>query len=236
MNVNRVAEHWSSPKGVQNPNVNLKVATFTQERNIPCLCNCCGAWLVFQADRTGEMVNCPQCFMGTVLYVPEQYQAHAPSKTDFEFRRIQWEDSGHGTRCIAGELINRAEHGFDWVRVRFALYNNFDAVIGVASDLVIGCAAAAVWKFRAAVFDDQVTRASLPVISTEFGCEQDEPFHAYRARHVASHDRDREDQDLSLSQIYGDVMLGKARNYGSVEQVKPAHWSQVRRQNNAEAR
>src|SRR6266404_568414 len=105
MNVSRViTEHWSCAGRVERPGLNSKVVTFREERNVTCLCNCCGAWLVFQAHREGEMVNCPQCFMGTILYLPEQGLTQVHSDLDFEFRKIRWDASGYGTRCITGEL------------------------------------------------------------------------------------------------------------------------------------
>src|SRR6267154_1062846 len=143
MNVNRVTEHWSCVGRIESPRSNLSVVTFREKRNVTCLCNCCGAWLIFEAQRAGEMVNCPECLMGTILHAPQESVPYAPGEPDFEFRKIHWDANGHGARCIKGELINRTQRSFDWIRVQFTLYNSVDAVIGVTSDLIIGCASEA---------------------------------------------------------------------------------------------
>jgi len=169
--------------------------------------------------------------MGTILHAPQESVPYAPGEPDFEFRKIHWDANGHGARCIKGELINRTQRSFDWIRVQFTLYNSVDAVIGVTSDLIIGCASEAVWKFRAPVFDEQVTRASLPIVSTEFGrVQSSEQFGRRSSEGLAECTREPSESQFAGPYPYANSITGKARVYASAsEESKPVHWSQVRK-------
>src|SRR5262249_36400477 len=133
------------------------------------LCNCCGAWLIFQTSRAGEMVNCPECFMGTMLYVPDQFRSRLHPDADFEIRKIKWTLNRFDCRFIQGELVHRGKNGLDWVRIQFTLYNGLVPQVGPASDSLVGCSIGRVWKFQAPVHDPLVVRAPLPIIPPEFG-------------------------------------------------------------------
>ncbi len=148
-----------------------------EDKNVTCFCNFCSTWLPFRISRTGETVNCPNCTMETVLYLPEASRPYPLDKYAVEIRKIRWEVSQLGFRRIAGEVVNSTPSDLDWVRIEFILFNQVETVlfnqvetaVGLTSDCLIGYQSGAVWKFRAPVFEDQAVRASLPSLSTEFG-------------------------------------------------------------------
>ena len=165
-------EHLDAP-AFRRSQVETSQATKTfmlmEDKNVTCFCNFCNNWLPFRVSRTGETVNCPNCTMETVLYLPEASRPYPLDKYAVEIRKIRWEVSQLGFRCIAGEVVNSTPSDLDWVRIEFILFNQVETAVGLTSDCLIGYQSGAVWKFRAPVFEDEVVRASLPSLSTEFG-------------------------------------------------------------------
>ncbi|PYJ07710.1 MAG: hypothetical protein DME25_03255 [Verrucomicrobia bacterium] len=139
------------------------------EKNVLCFCHFCSTWLRFQISRAGQTVNCPYCLMETVLYVPEQAPPGAPKKCRLELRKIAWTASELGYRCVAGEVFNSSRENLAWVRIEFILFSSAQSVIGSTSDCLIDFPSRKAWKFKAPVFNGEVVRASLPILSTEYG-------------------------------------------------------------------
>ncbi len=198
-----------------------------REKNAVCLCNYCGNWLVFEQMRTGTFLSCPHCLMETVLHAPGQKRPDAPDASAFYFRRIEWHRNAMGYRSIVGVMLNHWRSEFRWVRVQFALYNGGDQVIGSTSDVVTDLVVDSPWTFHAPVCEPLVTRASLPIISTEYGSiilgeGVGETFGGYRAE--VNQPAPVTSPPLSP---YGEPSRGKARSHEVVlEKVAPVHWSQ----------
>ena len=205
---NHVSEHWSCRGGNDSRYMHDEIAV--GERNVTCLCHCCGTWLVFQAFREGEMVNCPQCLMGTILHMPEQRPKPAMSETDFQFRKLGWGVTKTGHRSIIGELFNSSNRGFDWVRLQFTLYNSIGIPIGITSDLLIGFRAGAAWKFSAPVFESSVIRSSLPLLSTEYGTQRGpKPSKANRPHPLQDLSDSEYSAEAGIQTGHIDTLMGK---------------------------
>jgi hypothetical protein len=195
-----------------------------------CLCHFCSTWLIFEPSTTGETILCPQCRMSTVLYMPGVPAVDGREHFPFEFKRIAWALTDQGHRCVHGELLSLAEKDLAWMRIKFQLYDCADAVIGVASDCLVGVAAGSVCRFQAPVLDPRVVRASLPIVSTEFGSvDMAQPFPVKAYEHGLA-DRVQTDEFARTASVsYGDSPIGKARTMGAApvtykDGVKP-HWS-----------
>ena len=134
-----------------------------------CCCNSCGTWLVVQAFREAELVNCPYCLLATVLHLPEVQYSYPPQKTDLEIRKLGWGVTRMGLRCVAGQMVNHARNHLDWARIQFELYDSSENIVATTSDSIMGLEPGGLWRFQAPVTDSNVLRASLPVISTEYG-------------------------------------------------------------------
>ncbi len=137
--------------------------------NLLGTCNYCGSRLWFPALRNGELVNCPNCLMETVLFLSEWDPPYEPEKWRLEVRKVEWGLTDSGCRALVGEVVNRSASNLDWARVGFVLFDKKDTEVGMAIDFTVGLNAGAVWRFSAPVADMRAVRASLPVVWSEFG-------------------------------------------------------------------
>jgi hypothetical protein len=199
------------------------------EGTVVCLCHFCSSWVVFEATRASEILSCPQCRMSTELYLPGTAATDWRENFPFEFKRIAWALNDQGHRCVVGEVLSLAEKDLAWMRIKFHLFDCADNVIGTSSDCIVGVPAGTVWRFQAPVLDPRAVRASLPIISTEFGSvDMAKPFPAQEEeRGLAS--RAQADEAARMATAYCDRFVGKARTMGAAaitykQGVKP-HWS-----------
>jgi len=133
------------------------------------ICNYCGGPLPFPPWKAGELVNCPNCLMETILTLPDAGPAYTLDRWRLKLRRTEWGLSELGYRAIIGEVVNQSGSDLDWARIDFRLLNKADEPVGNAMDLVFGLAAGTLWRFSAPVFDDTVVRTATPVLWSEFG-------------------------------------------------------------------
>jgi hypothetical protein len=223
----RVIEHWSC-RGKNASQQETQDEIVREDRNVTGSCHYCGTWLVFQIGRAGEMVNCPHCFMGTILHAPDQRFSPTLSETDFQFRKLTWGVTSSGHRSVIGELLNCSKLSFDWVRIQFTLFNSVDVPIGITSDFLIGFRSGAAWKFNAPVFENVLARCSMPILSTEYG-----PLRAPKRSKAAQPDplQDLTDSEHSSDRgvypSYTDSLMGKARTAGRHQVLVKPHWSQL---------
>ena len=172
-------------------------------------------------------MNCPQCLMGTILYMPEQPLTEL-RETDFQFRKLGWGVTRSGHRSIVGELLNSSKRNFDWVRVQFTLLNSVDVPVGITSNLLIGFQSGAAWKFSAPVFDGSVTRSSLPVLSTEYGTlPRPKRLRAERPDSLKGLTESEYGTESGILSGYTDALMGKARTAGRPKALAKPHWSQL---------
>ena len=138
-----------------------------------CTCYFCGGCLHFDLSRAGEMVNCPQCGMETVLHLPDQRPPYQPDRFALRVKRFEWETCPSGVRYLVGEMVNQSSYELDWTKIEFILYGSGDAPVGMASDSLKRFQPGETWKFRAPVFQKTAVRAALRTVCCEFGkCPQ----------------------------------------------------------------
>src|SRR6266571_2453755 len=93
--------------------------TFT---GINCYCNFCGSPVRFQISRAGETVNCFDCGMETVLFIPGLESPYSEDQYVLEAREIKWGKNQFGLRQVEGVVENKSAKHLDWVRIEFILY------------------------------------------------------------------------------------------------------------------
>jgi hypothetical protein len=136
---------------------------------INCYCNFCGNLLRFQIARAGETVNCFNCTMETVLFIPGLQPPYPSDQFRLEARDCRWSSNQFGTRHVAGAVENKSAKHLDWVRVEFILYDRAGLPVGSTSDCLMGFAPGALWKFQTAVSQLEAVHISEPILSCEYG-------------------------------------------------------------------
>jgi hypothetical protein len=134
-----------------------------------CYCHFCGQPVPFHIGRAGETVNCFNCGMETVLFIPGLPTPYAEDQHLLETRETKWAMTQFGIRCLEGIVENKSSKHLDWVRIEFILFGQAGVPIGSTSDCLINVAPNKVWKFRAPVAQADVTHASEPLVSCEYG-------------------------------------------------------------------
>ena len=116
-----------------------------------CFCHFCGSQLRFQISRAGETVNCFNCTMETVLFIPGLAAPYPEERYHVEAREMEWKRSDFGLRYLAGIVISKTPRHLDWVRVEFILYNQQGLPVGSTSDCQTDFGPNEIWKFQAPV-------------------------------------------------------------------------------------
>ena len=134
-----------------------------------CACNFCGAAVRFEVSKAGELVNCENCGMETVIFTPGGELPYPPEEFVLKATNIRWSKNPLAYRNIVGEVLNTSNKDLDWVRIEFALVNREAVPVGIASDCLIGFQANGIWRFTAPVFQGDALGVGAPLISCEFG-------------------------------------------------------------------
>ncbi len=137
--------------------------------SVNCFCNFCGHPLRFQISRVGQAVNCLNCMMETILFIPGLQSPYPEDRYLLHASEISWIQNQFGLRKISGILTNKSGQHLDWVRVEFILYNEDSLPIGMTSDCLISFSAQSAWTFNAPVSQAEAARASEPLLSCEYG-------------------------------------------------------------------
>ena len=140
----------------------------SHDPHINCYCNFCGSPLRFQISRVGQAVNCFNCAMETVLFIPGLSAPYPQEQYSLQVREFTWSDA-IGGRQLGGVVVNSSSKNLDWVRIEFILYNQAGLPIGSTSDCQINFESNGIWKFAAPVHQPEATRASEPILSCEYG-------------------------------------------------------------------
>src|SRR5215470_12864481 len=88
-----------------------------------CECNFCGGALRFEITRAGQLVNCQDCGMETVMFIPGIDRPYPTNEYCLEATNIGWSKTVFGMRKVVGVIVNTSNHDLDWVRVEFTLVN-----------------------------------------------------------------------------------------------------------------
>ena len=136
---------------------------------INCYCHFCSNPLRFQIARAGESVNCFNCGMETVLFIPGLQAPYAEQLCALAVREIHWAKNEFGTRHLAGLLQNISTRHLNWVRIEFILYSRPDCPVGTTSDCLINVPPNRVWRFSAPLSQPEALHASEPLLSCEYG-------------------------------------------------------------------
>jgi len=139
------------------------------ERLQSCECNFCGSAIAFEISKSGELVNCQNCGMETVLFVPGVAQPYPQEQYFLQATNIGWSRTALGFRNVVGTVINTSDRNFDWVRIEFTLVNREAAPVGGTSDCLIGFPPKGIWTFRAPVFQAEALGVGAPLIACEYG-------------------------------------------------------------------
>ncbi len=134
-----------------------------------CDCNFCGGRLRFEAWRAGQLVNCPDCLMETILFLPGAEPPYPPEQYVMEAQNIAWTQNPWGVRNLVGTVVNRSAKHLDWVKIEFTLVNAQGLPVGSTSDCLISFPPKALWRFQAPVFQPEATGISAPMLSCEYG-------------------------------------------------------------------
>jgi len=149
----------AEPKMLINPMSNFE----------ECTCNFCGAPVRFEVSKAGELVNCENCGMETVIFARGAELPYPAEEFVLKAANIRWSKNPLAFRNIIGEVLNTSNKDLDWVRIEFALVNREAVPVGIASDCLIGLRANAIWRFSAPVFQADAVGVGAPLISCEFG-------------------------------------------------------------------
>jgi hypothetical protein len=141
----------------------------SQDPCINCFCHFCGSQLRFQISRVGETVNCFNCTMETVLFIPGLAGPYPEERYRVEAREMEWKKSDFGLRYLAGVVMSMTQRHLDWVRVEFILYSQQGLPVGSTSDCRTSFGPNDLWKFQAPVAQTEAVKASDPLISCEYG-------------------------------------------------------------------
>ena len=134
-----------------------------------CYCHFCGYQMRFHIARAGEAVNCFNCGMETVLFIPGLSAPYGDHEIVLEARELGWSKSQLGLRYLEGVVENKSAKHLDWVRIEFILYSQPELPVGSTSDSLVGLAPSNLWKFRAPVAQPEALHASEPLLSCEYG-------------------------------------------------------------------
>jgi len=141
----------------------------SQDPCINCFCHFCGTPLRFQISRVGETVNCFNCAMETVLFIPGLEAPYPEERYRVEVREIQWQTSDLGLRYLTGIVTSKTPRILAWVRIEFILYNEQGLPVGSTSECQTDLAGYESWKFRTPISQNDAVKASCPLISCEYG-------------------------------------------------------------------
>jgi hypothetical protein len=136
---------------------------------IQCYCNFCGTPLQFEISRAGEAVNCLNCCMETVLFIPGLEAPYPGEQYVVEARDIRWGTNQFGVRQLQGTVHNKSAKHLDWIRVEFILYGQQGLPVGSTSDCLTGVSPGKVWDFQASVAQGDAVKASAPLLTCEYG-------------------------------------------------------------------
>ena len=136
---------------------------------INCYCHFCGNLLRFQIARAGEAVNCFDCGMETVLFIPGLQPPYPEFQSVLEVKEIRWAKNRFGVRHLEGLIENKSAKHLDWIRIEFILYERLGCPVGTTSDCLISVPPGKVWKFQAPVSQAEALQASEPLLSCEYG-------------------------------------------------------------------
>ena len=134
-----------------------------------CYCHFCGTPVRFHIARAGETVNCFNCSIETVLFIPGIGAPYTQDQYPLEAKEIAWGTNQFGVRHLTGVVVNKSLKNFDWVRIEFILFNKAGLPVGSTSDCLLNFGAQKSWKFRAPVSQPEVLRASQGLLSCEYG-------------------------------------------------------------------
>ena len=137
--------------------------------SLNCFCHFCGHPLQFQISRVGQAVNCLNCMMETILFIPGLQSPYPEHRYSLQADEISWIQNQFGLRKISGFVTNKSGQFLDWVRVEFILYNKDGLPIGMTSDCLISLSAQSTWNFNAPVSQPEAAKASEPLLSCEYG-------------------------------------------------------------------
>jgi len=140
-----------------------------QPPGMNCYCNFCGSPLRFHIARAGEAVNCFNCGMETVLFIPGLQAPYPEDQYVLEARETQWAKNEFGVRHLEGVVENKSSKHLDWVRIEFILYSQPGLPVGSTSDCIVGVPPGKLWKFQAPVSQADALEASEPLLSCEYG-------------------------------------------------------------------
>jgi hypothetical protein len=136
---------------------------------LDCECSFCGGAISFQYSKVGELINCPECGMETLLFIHGSERPYPQTQYFLQARNIGWARSPLGFRNVVGSVINTSDKNFDWVRIEFTLVTREAKPIGGTSDCLIGFPPKGIWTFNAPVFQDEAVGVGAPLISCEYG-------------------------------------------------------------------
>jgi len=134
-----------------------------------CYCHFCGNPMRFHISRAGEAVNCFNCGMETVLFIPGLEAPYSEEQYPLAMKEFRWSNSDLGIRHLEGIVENKSARRLDWVRIEFILYNRPNCPVGTTSDCWTDLPPGENWKFRAPVSQADAQHASEPLLSCEYG-------------------------------------------------------------------
>ena len=136
---------------------------------INCYCHFCSSPLRFQIARVGETVNCFNCCMETVLFIPGLQAPYSEEQCLLEARDIRWAENKFGVRHVQGCVENKSGRHLNWVRIEFILFSKQGCPVGSTSDCLIDVPRARLWNFQAPVVQSEALHASDPLLACEYG-------------------------------------------------------------------
>src|SRR5437667_11873723 len=89
---------------------------------INCYCHFCGSPLRFQIARVGETVNCFNCCMETVLFIPGLQVPYSEKQCLLDIRDICWAENKFGVRYVKGCVENKSGRQLNWVLMVIIMY------------------------------------------------------------------------------------------------------------------
>jgi len=141
----------------------------SQDSNTNCYCHFCGSPLRFQISRVGQAVNCFNCGMETILFIPGLGAPYGEEQYAIQTREVNWSTNQLGVRHLCGVAINNSNKNLDWVRIEFILYNQQGLPVGTTSDCKISFPSGESWKFQAPVNQVEALNSSEALLSCEYG-------------------------------------------------------------------
>ncbi len=123
----------------------------------------------YEFSRVGETVNCFNCGMETVLFIPGMAPPYSEEQYVLEVREMKWGRNQFGLRHVEGVVQNLSSKNLDWARIEFILSDKAGVAVGSTSDCVINLPAQGTWKFQAVVVQPEAARVSEPILTCEYG-------------------------------------------------------------------